>query len=339
MARACRSAPSRSSTSTTSSTSAATSSWSSRGFPARPSRCCATSSEREPVGQAAGRARVLGGRPRRPRRSSRATAARGTSTGSAAPPRSTSERDRRRFDDEADAGGRARLRDPRPARVVHRRSGEADGNEYLFQSFAEQNVATLNERRRDEDRRELPALLQHARERVPGLRRPLRGRPPHGAARRPGREGPPGADRRRRVDHLPRLVLPRAPQRRARRAARARRRGSAPPRDGAGPASAPSAAAPAARTCGWRSAASRSTRSARARRRRLAPRRSPSRALLHGDARRRRASRAESYASRTSRRCSPRRSSLSRPRASIRRVGSSDDALGDPFLRADSRNR
>ena len=33
------------------------------------------------------------------------------------------------------------------------------GNEYLFQAHAEQNVETLNEAGRDEDRRELPALL------------------------------------------------------------------------------------------------------------------------------------------------------------------------------------
>jgi hypothetical protein len=58
------------------------------------------------------------------------------------------------------------------------------GNEYVFQSFAEQNVDDAERGRRDEDRRELPALLQHARERVPGLRRPLRGRAPLGAPRR-----------------------------------------------------------------------------------------------------------------------------------------------------------
>ena len=50
--------------------------------------------------------------------------------------------------------------------------------------------------RRDEDRRELPALLQHARERVPGLRRQLRGRPPHRAARRARPEGRLAAGRR-----------------------------------------------------------------------------------------------------------------------------------------------
>ena len=56
------------------------------------------------------------------------------------------------------------------------------GNEYVFQEYAEQNVATLNEPGRDEDRRQLPALLQHARQRVHGLRRRVRGRPPQRAA-------------------------------------------------------------------------------------------------------------------------------------------------------------
>jgi len=36
------------------------------------------------------------------------------------------------------------------------------GNEYVFQSFAEQNVATLNDAGRNQDRRKLSALLQHA---------------------------------------------------------------------------------------------------------------------------------------------------------------------------------
>ena len=36
------------------------------------------------------------------------------------------------------------------------------GNEFVFQAYAEQNVATLDEAARDEDRRQLPALLQHA---------------------------------------------------------------------------------------------------------------------------------------------------------------------------------
>ena len=40
------------------------------------------------------------------------------------------------------------------------------GNEFVFQMLAQQNVETLNERRRQEDRRDLPALLQHPRQRV-----------------------------------------------------------------------------------------------------------------------------------------------------------------------------
>ena len=41
------------------------------------------------------------------------------------------------------------------------------GNEFLFQMLAQQNVETLNEVGRQEDRRHLPALLQHHRQRVP----------------------------------------------------------------------------------------------------------------------------------------------------------------------------
>ena len=59
------------------------------------------------------------------------------------------------------------------------------GNEYLFQAHAETNVGDAERGRRHEDRGELPALLQHARQRVPRLRRQLRGRAPHRAARRP----------------------------------------------------------------------------------------------------------------------------------------------------------
>jgi heterodisulfide reductase subunit C len=93
----------------------------------------------------------------------------------------------------------------------------------------------------EEDRHDLSALLQHAAQRVPRLRRPLRGGAPHrlppgapgrGAAQaHPGRQGPGG---------LPRLVLPRALQRRVRRAPqgapehprRRARRGRAEPRQG-----------------------------------------------------------------------------------------------------------
>ena len=71
--------------------------------------------------------------------------------------------------------------------------------------------------RRDEDRGELPALLQHARQRVPRLRRQLRGGAPHRAAGRP-RARRAGSRRRTAAtadDHLPRLLLPGPAQRRA----------------------------------------------------------------------------------------------------------------------------
>ena len=64
------------------------------------------------------------------------------------------------------------------------------GNEYLFQMLAQQNVETMNGAGREEDRRHVPALPQHAEERVPGVRRAVRGRPPHRAARRPAQERP-----------------------------------------------------------------------------------------------------------------------------------------------------
>ena len=152
------------------------------------------------------------------------------------------------------------------------------GNEYVFQALAQANIETLNERRRDEDRRELPALLQHARERVPGLRRPLRGRPPLGAARaiscdeggchpraaaRRSRTTTPATSRATTTCSTRRATSSRASGRLSRwRAAESGR----------------SAAARAARTCGWRSAALRSTRSAHAKPRRPEPRRSPWRA-------------------------------------------------------------
>ena len=71
------------------------------------------------------------------------------------------------------------------------------GNEFLFQMLAMQNVETLNCDGAQEDRRDLPALLQHAGQRVPAARRQLRGRAPHPAARPAGRGGPadPGHSR------------------------------------------------------------------------------------------------------------------------------------------------
>ena len=121
-----------------------------------------------PWGQAADRARRLGATSSACACSSRATRRPSSSTGSAARRRSTSGRARgasrprgccRRPASTSRSSARARACTGDPARRM--------GNEYVFQALAEQNVATLERAGRDEDRRELPALLQHARERVP----------------------------------------------------------------------------------------------------------------------------------------------------------------------------
>ena len=92
----------------------------------------------------------------------------------------------RGVDGEAAAEGGRRLRHPRPARVVHGRSGAADGERVRLPGVRGAERVDAERVGRDEDRRELPALLQHARERVRRLRRRLRGAPPHGAARAAG---------------------------------------------------------------------------------------------------------------------------------------------------------
>ena len=107
------------------------------------------------------------------------------------------------------------------------------GNEYVFQSYAEQNVATLNEAGVTKIVASCPHCLNSLGNEYPDFggryevmhhtRAPGRAR-----ARRQARAGA-----RRRRDHLPRLVLPGPPQRRARRAARARRRGRQAGRDAA----------------------------------------------------------------------------------------------------------
>ena len=99
----------------------------------------------------------------------------------------------------AAAAGRGLVRDPRAAGALHGRPRPADG----------QRVPVPDARgaeRRDDERgrghqghRELPALLQHAPQRVPAVRRELRGHPPHGAARPAGggRPAPPDGGRSR----------------------------------------------------------------------------------------------------------------------------------------------
>ena len=64
------------------------------------------------------------------------------------------------------------------------------GNEYLFQMLAMPNIEMLNGMGVQQDHHAVPALLQHAEERVPAARRQLRGRPPQPVPRAADRDGP-----------------------------------------------------------------------------------------------------------------------------------------------------
>ena len=69
------------------------------------------------------------------------------------------------------------------------------GNEYLFQMQAAANVERHERLRGEEDHRPVPALPQHHQERVPRVRRQLRGGAPHRAHRPAGRRGEARAGR------------------------------------------------------------------------------------------------------------------------------------------------
>ena len=71
-----------------------------------------------------------------------------------------------------------------PSEMCTGDSARRSGNEYIFQMLAMQNIETLDGHGREEDHHAVPALLQHAEERVPAARRQLRGDPPLAAARR-----------------------------------------------------------------------------------------------------------------------------------------------------------
>ena len=99
------------------------------------------------------------------------------------------------------------------------------GNEYLFQEMAKVNIATLHDVGAKEDRRELPALLQHDEERVPRSGRRLRDDPPRAVAEPSRRHRQTRAGSRLRGHRdVSRPVLPGSPQPGLRRAARRARR-------------------------------------------------------------------------------------------------------------------
>ena len=159
-------------------------------LPARGRRDAAQPGEQgQPVGFAAEHPRGLDQGPRLPRAAGRPRwTTSSTCSGSAAPERSRT------------GPRRPPGRSPRccnEAGVNYAILGEGEtctgdparriGNEFVFQMLAQQNVETLNEAKRQEDRRHLPALLQHPGQRVRAARRQVRGRAPHPAAGPPGR--------------------------------------------------------------------------------------------------------------------------------------------------------
>ncbi len=79
------------------------------------------------------------------------------------------------------------------ARGLHRGPGPADRQRVRLSGLRRAERGDAQRRAGDQDHRQLPALLQHAGQRVPGLRRPLRGHPPHRAARAACRRRPAGA--------------------------------------------------------------------------------------------------------------------------------------------------
>ena len=126
---------------------------------------------RQPVGPRADRARRLGRAARRADPRAGRAGARGPLLGRL---RRVVRRARAHgggVDGEAAAGGGRRLRDPRPARDLHRRPGAADGQRVPVPGAGRAERRDAQRGGRDQDRRELPALLQHARQRVRRLRR------------------------------------------------------------------------------------------------------------------------------------------------------------------------
>ena len=123
-------------------------------------------------------------------------------------------------DGKADATSRRGVRHPRPVGELHRRPGPPIRQRVHLPDARHAEHRDAQRHGREEDHHPVPALLQHAHERVPAARRELRGRPPQPVPRvadRPGQARPPRRPARG-AGRLPRQLLPRSPQRRVPRA-------------------------------------------------------------------------------------------------------------------------
>ena len=132
------------------------------------------------------------------------------------------------------------------------------GNEKLFQMQAEANVEAMNDAKVTKVDHALPALLPHDQERVPAVRRQLRGHPPHAADRPPHRgaaSSSPSTRSRRSSPTTTAATSAAGTASTTRRATIARGAIGATERhrrDERATRSTASAAAPAAGACGWR---------------------------------------------------------------------------------------
>ena len=150
-----------------------------------------------------------------------------------------------------------RLRDPRPERALHRRPRPPLGQRVHLPDAGDAEHRGARRARREEDHHPVPALLQHAEERVPAARRQLRGRAPLAAAQRSSSPTGGCRSRARRSTSGSRTTTPATS---AATTTCTSRRATSSGRSAASTSSrcratAPGAcaAAPAARACGWRS--------------------------------------------------------------------------------------
>ena len=168
------------------------------------------------LGQAAGRSHAVGGGTRCSSPAARRAAARGPLLGRLRARLRRARAQGRRLDREVDADGRCRLRGPGTPRGVHRRPRPTNGRRVHVSEAGRGKRRDIEPIGRAEDRHDVPALLQHDRQRIRGLRWHVRGRPSHTVPGRPGQRRQARAHAERTNDHLPRLVLPGAAQRRPR---------------------------------------------------------------------------------------------------------------------------